>query len=73
MKVSSLEKKILDVSTLISTSQYNTDKKKIWRRKLVNLSTKFLILYDSKTSDIKKKYFTTSYYKFTSNILDDAR
>ena len=28
MKVNSLEKKILDVSTLISTSQYNTDKKK---------------------------------------------
>ena len=28
MKVNSLEKKILDVSTLILISQYNTDKKK---------------------------------------------
>ena len=32
MKVNSLEKKILDVSTLISTSQYNTDKKNLEKK-----------------------------------------
>ena len=70
-KIGEVNRKIPDVSGLVTTTVLNTKVKEV-NKKVSDLSSLVKKTdYDAKMSDIEKRYFTTSdYSKFRSDIVD---
>ena len=69
-KISEVENKIPNTSTLVTITVLNTKINEVGNKipSVSGLVKK--IDYDAKVKDIEGKYFTTANYKFTSDILD---